>query len=68
MVKLNKKNEVNELTKHYLKLIEQESRQRLSDFKTQYEEFKKTVHIYGTEDIVQEPKNKSLSRRKKSNS
>ena len=68
LVKLNKKNEVNELAKHYLKLIEQESRQRLEDFKVQYEEFKKTVNIGGTEDIIQEPKNKSLSRRKKSNS
>ena len=68
LYKLNKKEDINTLTIHYLKLIEKESVNRLENFKQQYEEFKKNVSINGTENIVQDNQNKSLQRRKKSNS
>lgn len=67
LYKLNKKEDINTLTIHYLKLIEKESVNRLDNFKKQYEEFKKNTNIGGTDNIVQDPHNKSLARRKKSN-
>lgn len=66
LAKLNKKEEIEDLSLFLLELYKQESLDRLHNFQEQYEEFKQSVKVEGTEDIViEEPKGKSLFRRKK---
>lgn len=68
LIKLNKKKEIEELELFCLDLIKKELQELHDNFKEEFEEFKKTVNLDGTENIVQEPEDKGYSRRRKKGS